>query len=230
MSLFRRFVDLGSEIDTFGVPITPRYRRENDYKSCCGAMVTLILIVFFGLMFVNLFKTMWEVSNITTSATIKQESDPAYFATNTTNFMFAVGLKGINMNDGARYLTIKADVFTVQNNTKTNITVNLVPCEAEMWYPLGDDKVYERYGLNQLLCPAPGQEIELQGKDSSDIYKYIKISATQCSGVVNNQGCRPVSDIQSYIDSNETFTFSYYFINTLINVDQENATSLYLND
>lgn len=73
--------------------------------------------------------------------------------------MFAVGLKGIDMNNGQQYFNIKATIIGDDNGRKINQTIDLIPCETNMWAPLGDDytKIYDRYDIGQRLCPAPGQ-------------------------------------------------------------------------
>jgi hypothetical protein len=67
------------------------------------------------------------------------------------------------------------------------------------------------------MCPLSSQLVEFQGKYSSEIFKYIKISLAICSGVVNGQGCHTAAEIDSFIAINEAFGFNYYFINALIN-------------
>jgi hypothetical protein len=78
--------------------------------------------------------------------------------------------------------------------------------------------LYTKLQFQKWLCPQAGQVIELQGKYSSDIFKYIKIGFTNCTGTtVNGQGCMTTAQINSFVAINEIFSFNFYFINTLVN-------------
>jgi hypothetical protein len=84
--------------------------------------------------------------------------------------------------------------------------------------------------MSQWVCPLPNQLVEFQGKYSSEIFKYIRISLATCSGVVNGQGCHTPAEISSFFAANEAFGFNYYFINSLINPDQVDPISYFLDD
>lgn len=113
--------------------------------------------------------------------------------------MFAVGviceimqLTGVDMNTGARYFNWQAQASSVINGTKVKSFMTLQPCTIDMWEPLGSNFVYmyNKLGFSKWLCPAPGQLVEIQGKYSSDVFRYIKIYLTTCTGTVNGQGCK----------------------------------------
>lgn len=75
-----------------------------------------------------------------------------------------------------------------------------------------------------------GQTVELQGKFSSDLFKYMRITVSNCSGTVNGFGCRTAQEIQDFNDAHEMFEFNYYFINTLVNYQQVTPIINYLDD
>lgn len=80
---FSRFKDWFEEIDQFGAPITPRYKRENDYKTITGACLSLVLIILFGFVFINSAIEMVHRTNITTTINVKEEKNPSLYATTT---------------------------------------------------------------------------------------------------------------------------------------------------
>lgn len=219
-------------MDLFAPNIPIRYKRENDYKTCTGAVASLALLAFFGVVFVNSFIDMINKTSITTTVLVKEENDPSRYTTSTPQFMFAIGLNGIDMNTGPRYFNFQVLTTQIINGTKTKSAINLVPCVSEMWAQLGSDytAMFDRLGLQSWLCPSAGQLVELQGKYSSELFKYLKISVTQCNGTINGQGCRSATEVQDYLTANESFSFSYYFVNTLINVDQQQPINMFMDD
>lgn len=120
-------------MDLFAPHIPIRYKRENDYKTCTGAIVSLALLVFFGVVFVNSFIDMVHRTSITTTVLLKEENDPSKFTTETPSFMFAIGLNGIDMNSGPRYFNLQVIATTIVNNTKTKKALQLVPCVSDFW-------------------------------------------------------------------------------------------------
>lgn len=105
--------------------------------------------------------------------------------------MFAIGLNSINMNTGLRYFNVLIDQYVSINQTKSKRTIEAGPCTAEMWKSLGDGyiSIFNRLKMQDWLCPNPGQLVEFQGKFSSEYFRYIRITLTTCSGVVNGMAC-----------------------------------------
>lgn len=147
--------------------------------------------------------------------------------------MFAIGLTGIDMNSGDRYFNLNVvRTASYPSSPKVKSDIKMLQCTPSMWTHLGDgyEKIFSRLNLTQWVCPEPNQLVELQGKYSSDVFKYLKISMSTCSGTVNGQGCKSAADIASYLVSHEAFSFNYYFVNQLINPDQQNAVTSFLDD
>lgn len=96
------------------------------------------------------------------------------------------------MNTGNRYFTVTATSTKVVNGAKTKVTLLMGKCDFDEWNSLGDHfgYLYNKLQFQKWLCPKAGQIIELQGKYSSDVFKYLKISLNTCTGTVNGQGCK----------------------------------------
>lgn len=129
------------------------------------------------------------------------------------------------MNDTLRYFDINVASTQSVNGTKSNISLMMIPCEAGMWMQLGNDyqEQFETLGLSKWLCPAPGQSLELAGKHSSSVFKYLKVSVGQCTNS-GGYSCRTAAEIQNYLKANDTFRFSFYFLNTILNPDEQDPT------
>lgn len=137
------------------------------------------------------------------------------------------------MNAAKMYFSVNAVATVVINGTKTKRTLALQPCNYDEWLGLGSNfgYLYTKLQFQNWLCPKPGQIIELQGKFSSDTFKYVKISLNNCTGqTINGQTCYTPAQVASYITTNEFFSFNFYFVNTLINPDQLTPISIFLDD
>ena len=64
----KRTLDAVQELDLFAPGIALRYKSENDFKTYTGAVVSIALIVFFGVVFANKFIDMVNRTDITTTA------------------------------------------------------------------------------------------------------------------------------------------------------------------
>ena len=83
------------------------------------------------------------------------------------NFMFAVGLTGIDLSASQRYF----DIYFAQvgkfksssGSTKSKEQIPLTPCTAEHWSGVSDSiaKSYDTLDLGTWLCPPIGRKIEL---------------------------------------------------------------------
>jgi len=93
------------------------------------------------------------------------------------------------MNTGDRYFNIIASNTIVNNGNKQRNIIDLQPCSFDQWSKFGDN-LFTKLNLNQWLCPKSGINIELEGRFSSEIFKYIKIGLSNCTGKINGQGCR----------------------------------------
>ena len=61
--------------------------------------------------------------------------------------------------------------------TKTTASIPLVPCTKDHWSNVSDSitYTYSNLGFSQWLCPPIGQVLPLQGKYTSDIFKFAQI-------------------------------------------------------
>lgn len=60
------------------------------------------------------------------------------------------------------------------------------------------------------------------------MFKYVKISVKPCTN--DSRTCANQSIIDNYIAANGAITLSYYFMNTIINADNQEYLGRYLED
>lgn len=93
------------------------------------------------------------------------------------------------------------------------------------------NSTFDQLKFGQWLCPIPGLEIELQGKYSSDMFKHYKIGVKQCNESIDlTRKCVDANKIDKFLNAQETFTFNFYFINTIINPGSQKFTDNFLDD
>lgn len=95
MKKCEKVLDIVREFDLFAPHIGVRYKSDNDFKTLTGAILSLSLIIFFAVVFVNRFTVMIERTEITSSVLLKEETDPSFYNTSTSTFMFAVGVSNL---------------------------------------------------------------------------------------------------------------------------------------
>jgi hypothetical protein len=144
--------------------------------------------------------------------------------------MFAIGINNFNLTDPTtKYFNIE---FSQRiSNPKKTIPITLVPCSRSIWtqsYPnIGE--AFDRLQLQYWLCLPPKTTLTFQGKYISDIFQYVKIGVRACSPTVDdNRTCVNQSFIDNIIATNGPISFNYYFMNNIINANDQNYLGNYL--
>lgn len=190
----------------------------------------LAFFTIFTQTIINTFKKTY----ITSSTTQYEESEPTYFSTDKTPFLFAVGVSGFNLtNSTHKFFSLEVYQRSIINKTKFTTYFDLQPCNKGAWEKLDPSigPTFDRLGLQSWLCLKQNYSFQFEGKYSSDIFKYLKISVKSCKiDAGENRTCAPSSQIDSYLAKNGPISFNYYFINTVINSDDAQYLSYYLED
>ena len=83
-------------------------------------------------------------------------------------------------------------------------------------------QTFDRMNFSTMLCPPIGLSIPIQGKFTSKVFKYAEIRITQCDPN-SSKICQAPS-------SNRTYFFNLYMLNTLINPQEAEYLTYYLED
>lgn len=153
--------------------------------------------------------------------------------------MFAVGISGLDLSGSTRYFdidftkiqTIKTIVNGSTISTTTEMNVILQPCEAQVWSTLNSNikGSYNKIQMNQWLCPDVNTSLPLQGKFTSDFFKYSKISVSACTNLTGSLPCASKSQIDLFLKNNQgVITTNVYFINAVLNPGSEVYIDYYL--
>ena len=144
--------------------------------------------------------------------------------------MFAIGITGIDLSSSQRYFDISfVNRSFAKNGTstvKTRDSIPLQPCTSDQWSGNTDgiQSSFDTLGFSQWLCPPKGQEIPLQGKFTSQNFKFAQIVVSACTNnsLYPNTTCRSTSDVSSLVSAfGGELTFNFYFINPVLNPGKE---------
>ena len=149
-----------------------RYGDNSDYRSFAGGICSLAMIAVFAVVFTNVVVDTFNKETIYTVVNIEEDQEPSYFSSDTSSFMFAVGLQGIDMNDPAqRYFDIKFSQRTnyAANSSKVKNYHSLVQCQRQSWANINASlaQTFTKLGFDEWLCLPDGLQAEFQGKYSS---------------------------------------------------------------
>ena len=88
-----------------------------------------------------------------------------------------------------------------------------------------------RMNFTKNLCPPRNLSINIQGKYTDEIFKFIQISIKKCnSSSPDPRPCVNDSILQAYLDKNSLFSVNLYFINKIINPSTHSLITYYLSD
>jgi hypothetical protein len=90
-----------------------------------------------------------------------------------------------------------------EGSSRKRTPVQLIQCYREQWESRGYGAFFYKLGLEKWLCPPEGTSIELEGKFTSDSFKFYKIAATKCNSALNpSRPCVSDAIIESFLDAN----------------------------
>ena len=154
--------------------------------------------------------------------------------------MFAIGLTAINLSASQRYfdITLTSRITEKHSNgttTKIRNSVSLEPCSLSHWQGVSESitNSYSNLNFQEWLCPPLNYTVEMQGKYTSNLFKFSEIKIGACTANNSNfpnTSCLNSTDIDSFLNSMGQFTFNFYYINPVINANEKTYISYYLED
>ena len=129
------------DLDFFAHSSFHRYRGEEAYGTFVGGIFSILLILLFIIGFFSLALNTLSYSIIVSSVAKNYDADPTYSQVqmNPSQFMFAVGLTGVDLSSSQRYFDIMLNNRTYlkgqggSGTIKTASSVPLKPCTIDQW-------------------------------------------------------------------------------------------------
>ncbi|CAD8210195.1 unnamed protein product [Paramecium pentaurelia] len=187
----KSFVKLLKSIDLFGQNILLNLNGEDQYKTGCGGLMTLVILVIVVLFFQSNLKDFINKVNIQSESNQVFEDEPDQIYLNDTNFMFAVAIEQANFNSNPFFnITMVSRQYERLGNgslSKQETLIDLVPCSVqrfqEIFNPFGQNftQQYNEIGFDTWLCPQMNYSFSLKGRYSNKFFDFVKITVSQCS-------------------------------------------------
>lgn len=229
------------ECDFFAHGSLQRYRQEQSYRTFAGGLISIIFVLLFAVMFSNLIVQTFSKNIIVSQTSTTYDDEPTYtqiLASPSHNHMFAIGISGMNLSSSQRYfdivMTARARIKNGTSTIKISEIIELQPCSISHWSGITQniENSYTTLDFNQWLCPSINQSIALQGKFTSNIFKFAQITVNTCSNssLFPNTTCHSTAQLANFLQSKGQFTFNYYFVNPVLNPSDKDPVTYYLED
>ncbi len=101
-------------------------------------------------------------TEINSTTKISSLENPAYLSESTNNFLFAIGIQGMDLSVTQNYFSITLDnKIKSKTGTSKTVSIPLATCNISTWSKLDPDlsKSFESINFTQFLCPAANNQI-----------------------------------------------------------------------
>lgn len=149
--------------------------------------------------------------------------------------MLGVQIWHHNLNSNPRYfdVVLKNTFYDYGETNDTNsVVIPLEPCKKQHWvqYPRLQSR-YDELNVDYWLCLPLNNTFEIYGKYASVTSKTLDISVRKCTNSSNfTYPCASEAEIDLFFQQEKNFFYTVYFINPLINADNQEFLSYYLED
>ncbi|CAD8050741.1 unnamed protein product [Paramecium primaurelia] len=188
--------------DNFGVPPNLNINKQQEYKSVCGGVLSLMMTIVLIYILISGLIGIFQRDNYTIEVQQLQDMDPDLKEMNNKNFMFAIKVDNPFID---RFPKIQKNPFTIsmsqvyietlKNGTRTkNITktYNLETCTTQHFPQINFEEFHQiENQLTQYLCLPKDYQLWLQGTYSSYIMQFPKLSISLCK----SEDCYSQSEI-----------------------------------
>ena len=129
----KKFTEFFKAFDLFSQPVTFRYDNEPEYETFTGGACSMIVIIVFIAIFTSTTINTFNKVYIDSKVTHFEEVDPIYYTVGTNKFMFAVGISGLNLNEGNRWFDVYMQYRSYDAQGRNKTFIQLVPCSRSQW-------------------------------------------------------------------------------------------------
>ncbi|CAD8209998.1 unnamed protein product [Paramecium octaurelia] len=235
-------------IDLFGQNILLNLNGEDQYKTGCGGMMTLVILAIVVLFFQSNIKDFVNKVNIQSESNQAFEDQPDQIYLNDTNFMFAVAIEQPNFNSNPFFnVTLSARQYERLGNgslSKQESLIDLVPCSVERFqqvfnsYGQNFTQQYNEIGLDTWLCPQLNYSFTLKGRYTNKFFDFAKLTVTQCSNHSQANSfyswqptCASNEEIQHWLMQQRQYRIKIYITNQMVSpLKGDNYVQSFLDD
>ncbi|CAK75905.1 unnamed protein product (macronuclear) [Paramecium tetraurelia] len=188
--------------DNFGVPLSLNINKQQEYKSVCGGVLSVMMTVVLIYILVSGLIGVFNRDTYTIEVQQLQDMDPDLKEMNSNNFMFAIKLDNPftdyfpNLNKTAFNISMnQVYIETTSNGKRTKrITKSymLESCTTNHFPSINFEEFHQvENQLSHYLCLPKDYQLWLQGTYSSNIMQFPKLSVSLCK----SENCYSDSEI-----------------------------------
>ncbi|CAD8121277.1 unnamed protein product [Paramecium sonneborni] len=244
----KSFLKFLRSIDLFGQNILLNLNGEDQYKTGCGGLMTLVILVIVVLFFQSNIQDFINKVNIQSDSNKIFEDQPDQIYLNESNFMFAVAIEQNNFNSNPFFnITIASRHYERLGDgtlSKVETFIDLVPCTVQRFQQIfstfGQNftQQFHEIGLDTWLCPQINYSFTLKGRYTNKFFDFLKITVSQC----NNQSqtnsfytwqpiCASNETISKWLLEQRQYRVKIYITNQMISpLKGDNFVQSYLDD
>jgi len=112
------FEEVIKSCNVFTAPVNLRYKLDPNYNTLTGGFFSIGLIILLVSVFYNAWLELLNKEAISSTSEIIREFEPEYMNVNSDDFMFTVGINGLNLSDTTQkqYFSLRMKKYTVTNS------------------------------------------------------------------------------------------------------------------
>lgn len=236
-NVYKYFSHKVKSFDRYGKLITFTFKGEEEYKSCCGGVISLtiliILILYAQLMLTILFgKKDTKKVNYGLAKDLLKDTDEVSLSTTTFSFGLQAKTSTFDLTTDETYLFLEINQVYAYTDASDNIlyttdNIDYDQC-GSTYFKYDEQWVLDDFGISEYICPTSSNFV-IQGNEFSDSYRYFEIIISKCTN-----GTRPgvtwqtASDIEDAIDD---LNVDLSIVNSYFDFDDyNNPIHTYLDD
>jgi hypothetical protein len=113
--------------------------------------------------------------------------------------MFGILVNNIDLNSGSRLfdVTLDQEIYTAGFVLQSTTSITLEPCTDQHFnFQSGLSNLNSKFPVTTGICPTIGQEFNIQGRFTSDLFSQLKLKLIRCDPVTDRT-CAPDATLTS---------------------------------
>ena len=198
--------------DQFGYEYHFKYRSQDNYKSICGGLTTILFGIGVITYIIYNFIPFINRENMTSIYYTKEISSPNIINFYNYSFPFAFGINCDDNNNLIEYIKIKLFHKSKKNSIKNENELKISNCQKSIFYNKFDHE-FDSLELNKYFCYI-NKEYDIRGIYNDEIFNFFEFRLE----IIDENNFNNLSTI---LKNNEC-KFNFYYIKNAIDLEDFN--------
>ena len=198
--------------DQFGYEYHFKYRSQDNYKSICGGLTTILFGIGVIAYIIYNFIPFINRENMTSIYYTKEISSPNIINFYNYSFPFAFGINCDDNNNLIEYIKIKLFHKSKKNSIKNENELKISNCQKSIFYNKFDHE-FDSLELNKYFCYI-NKEYDIRGIYNDEIFNFFEFRLE----IIDENNFNNLSTI---LKNNEC-KFNFYYIKNAIDLEDFN--------